>query len=450
MKIQVRDVFNRVKSVFNLGGPKYVNPSNGLYGLMSGGWTAGQLEAMGSVGTLYSIINLLATSTAQVDWHLYRKSVDGRRVYGPAEDNRVEVTQHQALVVFKKPNDLMTRMELIERTQQHLDLAGESFWLIEKTDVGSIPVGIWPIRPDRMIEVVSEQGLIGWVYKQPDGTRIPYKLDEIVHIKMPNPTNVYRGLSPIEAISIDLEAVHASAQYNRNYFRNSAAPSGVILAEGSLSDREFDRVVMQWSERHKGVRNAHRVGLLENGLKWVDTTTKLRDMQFVELRNLSRELIREAYGIHKHMLGLADDVNRANAVAAGADFAAWKTAPRLERIKQALNSVFLPMFGPTSSNVEFCYENPVPEDRESENAERDSKVSAAVALINAGGKPESVLEAVGLPPIEWEEKQPIQTPAIPAPVSPAPAPQPGEVDTDVTLSPADLADAMRLLKDVFQ
>ncbi len=443
-KHQIRQAVDRVKSAFNLGGPKYVQPTNGLLGVMNGGWAAGQLEAMGSVGTLYAIIQLLSTSTAQVDWHMYRKSPGGRKDYGTADDNRVEVTKHQALAVLDRPNALMTRMELFERTQQYLDLAGESFWLIEKTDVGAIPIGIWPIRPDRMIEVVSEAGLIGWVYRQPDGVRIPYRLDEIVHIKMPNPLNIYRGLSPVHALAVDLESVDASAKYNRNYFRNSAAPSGVIEAPEALGDTEFNRVVMQWSEQHRGVRNAHRVGLLENGLKWVDTTTKMRDMQFVELRNLSRELIREAYGIHKHMLGLADDVNRANALAAGADFAAWKIVPRLERIKQALNSVFLPMFGATAGKVEFDYENPVPEDRESENAERQSKVDAAVKLIDAGGDPEQVLEAMGLPPIEW--RKPEESPRIPVPVSPgAPA-----VDTEDTLSAADLADVSRLLKDVFK
>lgn len=441
----VNSVRSAVARVLGLGEPRYTNPTHGHYGVMTGA-LPGNLDAMSAVGTLYSIIRLLSTSTAQVDWHLYRVSSDGRRVYGPAEDNRIEVTRHQALQVFDRPNPLMTRMELIERTQQSLDLAGESFWWVEKTERGSIPVAIWPMRPDRMTEVISEQGLVGWMYRQPDGTRIPYGLDEIVHIKLPNPTNMYRGLGPVQALSVDLESVNAAAHFNRNYFRNSAQPGGVIRVPGTMDDRSFNRVRDQWDERHRGVRNAHRVAILEGNAEWVATAATMRDMQFVDLRNMSRELIREAYGVHKHMLGLADDVNRANAVAASIDFARWQLEPRLERIKQALNSVYLPMFAATGTGVEFCYENPIPEDRESENAERDSKVEALVKLVNAGADPAVACEAMGLPDIPFEKPQPVR--AV-APISPAPAPPPTEGDEADAQSEADAATVAAMLKEVF-
>ncbi len=439
-----RSVAARIASVFNRG-PQYATPTHGNSGFVNlmATASASTLDAMGATGTLYAIIRLLSTSTAQVDWLLYRKQTDGRRVYGPADDNRTEVTKHQALRVLENPNPLMTRMELFERTQMHLDLAGEAFWLVEKA--GNIPVGLWPVRPDRMDEVISEQGgLIGWTYREPDGSRTPFKTDEIIHIKLPSPVNMYRGMGPVQALGVDLESVRAAGEYNRNYFRNSAAPSGVIEAPQELTDREFDRVADQWSERHRGVRNAHRVGILENGLKWVDTTTTLKDMQFVDLRNMSRELIREAYGIHKHMLGLADDVNRANAVAASGDFARWQLVPRLERIKQALNARFLPMFGDTATSIEFCYADPIPADPETENAERDSKVEALVKLVNAGADPASACEAVGLPDIEFKEPEPV--PSV-APVSPAPAPQPTESDYEVTERDAEVA--ARLIRGVF-
>ena len=446
--VRLPKVFSRFTRFLNRGEPQYTYPNRSPLGITSPSWTD-DLSAMGSVGTLYSIVRLLSTSTAQVDWHLYRKSSDGRRVYGPAEDNRVEVTRHLALQVLDNPNPLMTRYELFERTQLYLDLVGESFWYIEKTERGNIPTAIWPLQPDRMNAYVSDQGLIGWTYRQPDGTQVPFTLDEIVHIKLPNPLDMYRGLGPVQALTLDLESTDAAAQYNRMYFRNSASPSGIIQVEDSLDDEEFDRTTRQWRENHGGVMNSHRVAVLSAGMKWVDTTTKLRDMQFVELRNMSRELIREAYGIHKHMLGLSDDVNRANAVAASTDFAKWQLQPRLERIKQALNSVFLPMFGATGVGVEFCFDDPTPEDAESQNAERDSKVNGLVALVNAGADPSAACEAMGLPVIPFE-KQERTYPALPqAPVSSVPEPAPQSQEGTTEEEDVDAQTVARLLKEVF-
>lgn len=434
-----------VASIFNFDPPKYANPTHGV-GLYGGLGMArfGQLDAMSSVGTLYSIVHQLSQDTAQTDWGLYRKAAGGRRSYGVADENRVEVQRHLALKIWDKPNPYMTRMQFVERTQQYIDLTGESFWLVERAGETAVPEALWPVRPDRMHEVINQGGaLIGWIYRAPDGTQIPYKLSEIIPILMPDPTNMYRGMGPVQAIRVDLESVNAAADYNAAYFRNSAAPSGVIQVDHQMTDNEFNRVADQWGERHKGVRNAHRVGILENGAQWVDTTTSMKDMQFVELRNMSRELIREAYAIHPHMLGISDTVNLANAYAADATYAKRLITPRLERIRLALNDQFLPMFGTTGQKVEFCYDNPVPADAEQENAERKSKVDAAVALINAGAEPESALEAMGLPEIEWTEKQSL--PSV-APVSPAPAP-PTQGDEELTQD--DLETVARLLKGVF-
>ena len=81
--------------------------------------------AMGAVGTLFAVVNRLSTAVSLVDWHLYRKQRDGRKVYGPEDDTRTEVTKHLALDILMKPNQFTTRQELMEAGEQHIDLTGE-------------------------------------------------------------------------------------------------------------------------------------------------------------------------------------------------------------------------------------------------------------------------------------------------------------------------------------
>src|SRR6266540_3464513 len=74
-----------------------------------------QLQAYGSVGTLFSIVHRISESTSQVGWSLYRKTTDGRVRY-EGEETRTQVTRHAALDLWNKPNPWQTRQEFAEAT----------------------------------------------------------------------------------------------------------------------------------------------------------------------------------------------------------------------------------------------------------------------------------------------------------------------------------------------
>jgi capsid portal protein len=151
-------------------------------------------------------------------------------------------------------------------------------------------------------------------------------------------------------------------------------------------------------------------------------------MQFVELNQLSREVIREAFGISKFMLGLVDDVNRATADASEYTFAKNLTVPRLDRFKGAINNDLLPMFGNTAMSIEFDYDSPVPNDEVQDATIIAQKATAAKTLVDAGYDADDVLETVGLPPMKF--KKPEQPPALPGMAPPdGNAPQ-GEDNSD--------------------
>lgn len=371
------------------------------------------MEAYGAVGTLFAIVNRLANDTSAQCWKLYMKQKDTRRRYAhTGMDDRKEVIDHMALKLLNKPNPFMTTQLFIEITQQHIDLAGESFWAVV-SEYG-IPYELWPLRPDRMTIVCdAEEYLTGYVYTTPDGRKIPMETDQIIHLKMPSPVDIYRGASPVSAILPDLESSRLSSEWNRNFFKNSAVPGGVIQVEGRLSDEDFYEMMLRWREQHKGVANAHRAAVLDNGGKWIPTSMTMRDMQFAELREVSSHVIREAFGFPKFKLGDVTDVNRANADASERMYARSLLKPRLERIKQALNTQLLPLFGSTGMGIEFDYDSPEPEDEEMEMQERLNKAQAAKTLVDAGYDPEAVLEVVGLPPMEHKGITPPAPPTIP-------------------------------------
>lgn len=384
-----------------------------------------QMRAMGSVGTLFAIVNRTSTAAAQVDWRLWRKAPSGK------DEDRTEVTRHAALAIWDKPNRFYSRQSFVETFSQHIDLVGEFWWLIGRDPRSPLPLELWPVRPDRMEPVPDpDEFIAGYIYTSPEGERIRLGVDEVITRRLPNPLDPYRGMGPVQSILTDLDSSRYTAQWNRNFFINSAIPGGYVEVDHRLSDEEFEEMRDRLDEQHKGVANAHRVALIEQGAKYVEAKYTMRDMQFSELRSVSREIIREAFGMSKTMLGQTEDVNRATAEAAEYVFANWLLKSRLERIKGALNEALLPLFVAKGRDVdvEYDYDDPTPANAEANNAERDSRVNGAVALAGAGWDPAESLEAMGLPEITFT--------GAPVPSPSAPQPLPGITPAAAALPPA--------------
>ena len=396
-----------VQNKANIPFPARWNVNNGqLYGSgMQDRFT--YLNAMSGTGTLFAIIQLLSTGAqSNGAWKMLEKNQDGRVRYSSHDkgsDQRREVLQHAALNLWNRPNPFMTGDQFREIGWQHMELVGEWYWVLNRGPSGKgIPVEMWPVRPDRMEPVPDPKNyLAGWVYTGPNGEAVPLLPSEVIQLKYPNPLDLYRGMSPVQSLLADIDSAKYTAEWSRNFFLNSATPGGIVTFAKRLSDTEFKEFTDRWREQHQGVARGHRVGVLEQGATWDPNTYTMHDMQFVELRNLNREVIREAYRIHQAMLGNSTDVNRANAQTAEEVHISWHEIPRLKRLRTVLNHMLLPMFGETSRSREFDFEDPSPTSANDANDELTAKSKALALLVATGFDPMDACEVVGLPKMRY-------------------------------------------------
>ena len=389
----------------NPAGPPVPMGESGIWGLPRASTSRGNadeamLRAYGRNGTAFSNGGLLAAATAGPEWQLFQpQKQDGRQRYSTSDqgsDTRRQVLQHPALNLLSRPNKFWSRFRLFEISQLYQDLTGKCHWVLTKS--AGMPIGLWPVRPDRMMPVPDrDKYLLGWLYTAPGGSEvIALDPDEVIYNPLPDPLDSYGGTGPIQSVLTEIDAVQYAAEYNRNFFSNSARPDGVLSVDHRVSDEEWDELTDRWRDAHRGVARAHRVAVLE-GVTWVPTSTAPKDMDFANLMSTGGDRIREALGMHKIMTGLVDDVNRANAQTGEEIFAAWKVAPRLRRWRDVLNFQLLPMFGDLGQGYEFDFRYPMPVNREQDNLELTAKSSAALALVTAGYDQADVLQCVGLP-----------------------------------------------------
>lgn len=407
MKSSVRRFRNAVSGPPIPLTPKYRSGGANIFDLGSGRMSREQqLRSYGMSGTVFSIVSLLQEASASARWHLYkRQPQDGRRRFSTADhgsDQRIEVVQHAALSLWNQPNGFMDGFTFREGANQHLELTGETIWALNREGT-SFPTAMWYVRPDRMEPIPSpDDYLVGWIYTSDSGENIPLYLDEVIIEKRPDPLDPLRGMGPVASVMPNIQQQRYATEFQRNLFLNGADPGGVITVPSKLNDRDFDELVDRWREGHQGIARAGRVGILEQGASWTSAGQSNKDLEYGNLRLANRDELREAWRMHKALLGTVEDVNRANAQTAEEVFVGWQTVPRLNRRKSTLDYKFLPMFGQGQEKLyEFDYEDQAPDDREADNQELLAKTQGAQRLVDAGYDPEDVLEVVGLPAMDF-------------------------------------------------
>lgn len=353
-----------------------------------------QLSALEDSSTLMGIAGRKCSAQAMVDWHLYMKSPDGDK------DKRELVTDHWVWSLFNKPNHIDTGMEFREIGAQHLMLAAERYWVLGYAQqLPGIPLEMFTARPDRMTPVRDPyKVLVGWLYRGPEGEDVPLKLNEVLQTKIPNPLDPLRGLSPIRSLRTNIATIRAAETWNAKFFENSAEPNGVIQFKERLNPKAWDEFVERWQQQHRGVNRSHRIAVIENA-EWVQRTFTHRDMEFGELQDKNRDRQLEAYGFPRAMLGITENVNRANAEAAEYMFSKWVVGTDLKRDRDVLNGKLLALFPPGLNHevYEFDFDDPTPDDGEATDRERASKATSFKTYIDAGATPEWAARVCDLP-----------------------------------------------------
>jgi phage portal protein BeeE len=364
-------------------------------------WTGGQsrtsqLELSTAETTLFSVLELISKTTSRVKW-------DGHRPLRGAEqadqDRPVILPeQNRAVQLWQRPNNFMTGRYVRQMCTWHYRAVGEAWMVMDFYDAGmTVPRAWWPVRPDRM-SVRADPGefLTGYTYTGPSGEKIDLDPREVLRITNPHPLDPHRGLGVVQTLGTIIGMSLESAQWIANFFANDATPGGVIEIEQGLPDMEYNRLRKRWNEQHRGTAKAHRVAILEYG-QFKPRSYSMKDMQFPEIRHLSRDQVLEAFRIHKHNMGISDDVNRANAVAAREQLAENETKPNLDEWAELGNGPYNERFGAVGEVVELCYRDPTPEDQDAALAEGNAKVDNYVKLVGAGVEPAAAADYLGMP-----------------------------------------------------
>ena len=308
-----------------------------LFGPSTSGKRVNEFTAMQTTA-VYACVRILAETLAALPLQLYRFTPTGKeRVY----DHPLYHLLHD------EPNPEMTSFIFRETLMSHLLIWGNAYAQIIRDGLGRV-VCLYPLRPDKMQVARDAGGTIFYLYTKtsdenpnvkPYG-QVPLKKEEVLHI----PGLGFDGLVGYSPIAMARNAVGmtmACEEYGASFFANGASPSGVLEHPGVLKDP--GKVRDSWNAVYRGSNNAHKVAVLEEGMKYQQIGIPPEEAQFLETRKFQLDEIARLYRIPPHMIGDLDKSSFNNIEQQSMEFVKYTLDPWVVRWEQAMQrSLLLP------------------------------------------------------------------------------------------------------------
>lgn len=232
--------------------------------------------------TVYSCVNVLSRSLAQIPCHLYKQ--EGR--------TREKATDHSLYdILHDQPNEWMTSPEFWGMAMASLALRGRFYGLkVHDRSTGRVRE-IIPLPVDRVqcVEQLPDYRLRYLIVLPDDTTRYVYGKD-MFHLRGLTLDGV-DGISPIGYIRETIGLGVAAEEFGARYFGQGTHPGVIVEHPGKLSEAASKNLRESLAESYSGLGKSHRLMLLEEGMKAQKITIDPRDAQFLELRQFQRSEI---------------------------------------------------------------------------------------------------------------------------------------------------------------
>lgn len=215
-----------------------------------------------------------------------------------------------------RPNEAMTPSVAKKMVEANRLTGGNGYEWILRDPRTFRPVELIPLPHELVTPWRDGAGHVWYTVIHPL-TGEPMKLsgEDVNHFK----AYTHDGLKGISVLSRAAEVILAgrSAQeYSGAFYAGDANPSGVLTVEGDLQGTvetlgpngekvtklKKDVLREEWERVHAGPKNAHRIAILDYGLKYQPISTSPRDAQFVETLDMSVQDIARFFGVPLYKL----------------------------------------------------------------------------------------------------------------------------------------------------
>jgi len=274
---------------------------------------------------VFSATRLLSESVGMLPLITYERTKKGK---DRAVDHPVFRLLHDA------PNEFMSSVVFRETLQGHLCGWGNAYAEIERNGSGEV-VALWPLLPTR-VKAQVKNGKLFYLVTSPQGGQHVLQPAQVLHIPAFGFDGI-RGYSPIAMARQGIGLGLGAEKFAGKFFKNGAMVGGVLEHPDVIGPEASDELRKSLDALHKGLDNAHRMMILEEGMKYKPTTMPLVDAQFLEHRKFQVAEIARIFRVPPHMIGDLSKSSFSNIEMQSLEFVIFSLTSWLRRWEQELN-----------------------------------------------------------------------------------------------------------------
>lgn len=251
-----------------------------------------------------------------------------------------------------------------------------------------------------------------------------YPIEEIIHIRRPNPQSLLWGLSPFIPGRKSVLQNRYSSDYLNAFYLKGATPGLAITMDRTVNEEMALRQLRSFENAYSGRRNQRRTLILPKGTDVKPLSHSIADQRLMETVDKNRETILGMLKIPKHELGLQTSGSLGSEEYKVALRNFWESTlkPSMRLVSGAFTKFFQALIGP-NAYLDFDLDNV-----EALKDDQLKKAELAKAYLEAGWTINEVRDEVfDMTPSSFPQSD-VPGPLIvknqaPAPVA-APAPEP--------------------------
>lgn len=222
------------------------------------------------------------------------------------------IEKHPVQELLNMGSPLQSSLEL--RWAEGIDLVlGGNYFILLEEDYKKV-AGIAPVELVNFVFDSARQRVTA-IQVQQNGVASnqakTFPIEQVVHVKFPNPFSPFYGLSPFCAAARPILLDRMKGEFEMAFYLRGATSNGVIETTEDLSKSRFKRLMLSFEQAFTGKSNWWRTLFLPKGATWKQASLTMAEAQHLEGLRENRKTILATIGIPPSIVGLTEDVNRA-------------------------------------------------------------------------------------------------------------------------------------------
>jgi HK97 family phage portal protein len=208
--------------------------------------------------------------------------------------------------VLRKPNHFQNRIQFMESWILSKLQRGNTIALKQRDGRGVVKA-LYVLDWTLVTPLVADDGSVYYQLNTDNLAGLPASVTvparEVIHDRFNCFFHPLIGLSPIFAGRLAATQGLAIQNDSTLFFQNGAQPGGILTAPGAISDETAKRLKEHWDANYSG-KNAGKVAVLGDGLKYEAMRAKAVDSQLIEQLKWSAEVVCSTYHVPPYKIGV--------------------------------------------------------------------------------------------------------------------------------------------------